>query len=140
MLSVRAPKRIVLDSINSEQDFIRAFRKDKWEYPVVLFIDEFDMLYSAKDAVRTSCLSIIRGIKHQRDKYAIRSIFAIGPFSILHLNSNDFNRSAFNVYKPFQNPNFTREHVKFLYKEFADEFKLTIDNEIIEDIYTQTNG
>src|SRR5207237_1228968 len=36
MLSVRAPKRIVLDSINSDQDFRRMFKKDKWEYPVVL--------------------------------------------------------------------------------------------------------
>ncbi|CAG8496711.1 10657_t:CDS:2 [Gigaspora margarita] len=56
-----------------------------------------------------------------KDCYAIKSVFAIGPFSILHLNSNKLTTSPFNVNEPFQNPNFTLEQV-------------------IEDIYTQTNG
>jgi hypothetical protein len=41
---------------------------------------------------------------------------------------------------PFRNPNFTLEQVQNIYKEFEDDFKLTIDPEIIEDIYNQTNG
>ncbi|CAG8459020.1 4837_t:CDS:2 [Cetraspora pellucida] len=131
---------IETDSINSANDFSLTFQKSKWENQVVLFIDEFDMLYSATDDVRSSCLNTFRGIKTKKDNYAIKSIFAIGPFSILHLNSNNFTASPFNVNEPFQNPNFTKDQVKFLYKEFADEHNLTIDQEVIEDIYTQTNG
>ncbi|CAG8754795.1 15930_t:CDS:2, partial [Cetraspora pellucida] len=51
-----------------------------------------------------------------------------------------FTASPFNINEPFQNPNFTLEQVQFLYKEFADEYELTIDQEVIEDIYIQTNG
>ncbi|CAG8648719.1 4353_t:CDS:2, partial [Cetraspora pellucida] len=139
-LKISVPKQIVFDNINSASDFDMAFKKDRWKNPVVLLIDEFDMLYSATDDVRSSCLSTLRGIKTTKDCYAIKSVFAIGPFSILHLNSNKLTTSPFNVNEPFQNPNFTLEQVQFLYKEFADEFKLTIDQEVIEDIYMQTNG
>ncbi|CAG8761697.1 8437_t:CDS:2, partial [Racocetra fulgida] len=93
----------------------------------------FDMLYSATDDVRSSCLSTLRGIKTTKDYYAIKSVFAIGPFSILHLNSNKLTTSLFNVNEPFQNPNFTWKQVQFLYKEFADEYKLTIDQELLSE-------
>ncbi|CAG8821836.1 21692_t:CDS:2, partial [Racocetra persica] len=138
-LHINAPKQIGLDSINSANDFDLAFKKDRWENSVVLLIDEFDRLYFATDDVRSSCLSTLRGIKITKDSYAIKSVFAIGPFSILYLK-NDFTVSPFNVNEPFRNPNFTMEQVEFLYKEFVDEYKLTIDQEVIEDIYTQTNG
>ncbi|CAG8686291.1 6922_t:CDS:2, partial [Cetraspora pellucida] len=137
-LHINAPKQIGLDSINSANDFDLAFKKDRWENFVVLLIDEFDRLYFATDDVHSSCLSTLRGIKITKECYAIKSVFAIGPFSILYLK-NDFTVSPFNVNEPFQNPNFTMEQVEFLYKEFVDEYKLTIDQEVIEDIYTQTN-
>ncbi|CAG8667086.1 10277_t:CDS:2, partial [Dentiscutata heterogama] len=75
-----------------------------------------------------------------KENYAIWFVVAIGPFSILYLNLNNFTTSLFNVNEPFKNPNFTLEQVQFLYKEFEDEYNLTIDQEVIEDIYTQTNG
>ncbi|CAG8678044.1 3304_t:CDS:10, partial [Gigaspora margarita] len=110
------------------------------ENRVVLFIDEFDMLYHATEDVLSSCLNTLHGIKGTKENYAIWSVVAIGPFSILYLNSNNFTTSPFNVNEPFKNPNFTLEQVQFLYKEFEDEYNLTIDQEVIEDIYTQTNG
>ncbi|CAG8809104.1 7945_t:CDS:2, partial [Gigaspora rosea] len=139
-LYLDVPKYIRPDSINSSNDFDLMFQKSKWENRVVIFIDEFDMLYHATEDVRSSCLNTLRGIKGTKENYAIWSVVAIGPFSILYLNSNNFTTSPFNVNEPFKNPNFTSEQVQFLYKEFADEYKLTIDQEIIEDIYMQTNG
>nr|CAG8471042.1 2575_t:CDS:2 [Entrophospora candida] len=135
-----ASKYIKLNSIKSANDFNIVFQKSKWENRVVIFIDEFDMLYNATEDVLSSCLNTIRGIKGTKKNYAIWSVFAIGPFSILYLNSNNLTTSPFNVNEPFQNPNFTLEQVQFLYKQFADEFKLTIDHEVIDDIYMQTNG
>ncbi|CAG8579474.1 12231_t:CDS:2, partial [Cetraspora pellucida] len=139
-LYLDVPKYIRPDSINSSNDFDLVFQKSKWENRVVLFIDEFDMLYHATEDVLSLCLNTLRSIKGTKENYAIWSVVAIGPFSILYLNSNNFTTSPFNVNEPFKNPNFTLKQVQFLYKEFEDKYNLTIDQEVIEDIYTQTNG
>ncbi|CAG8754991.1 5806_t:CDS:2, partial [Dentiscutata heterogama] len=59
---------------------------------------------------------------------------------ILRISTKKLTTSPFNVQEPFRNPNFTMKQVQFLYKQFSDEFKLTIDQEVIDDIYMQTNG
>jgi len=129
-----------LNTIKSADDFSQIFLRSNWEDHVILFIDEFDKLYRASDDVKSSCLETLRGIKTKKDNYAIWSVVAIGPFSILYLRSNNLTTSPFNVNNPFKNPNFSLEQVQFLYKQFADENGLTIDQHVIEDIYVQTNG
>ncbi|CAG8769663.1 2587_t:CDS:2, partial [Cetraspora pellucida] len=128
-------------SIKSATDFLNTFHRDQWKFSdTVILLDEFDMLYSATEDVRTSCLTTFHGIKASKQNYAIRSVIAIRTFSILQLNSNNLTTSLFNVNEPFRNPNFTLEQVQFLYKEFSDEYELTIDQEVIENIYVRTNG
>ncbi|UZO01384.1 uncharacterized protein OCT59_012485 [Rhizophagus irregularis] len=53
-------------------------------------------------------------------------------------SSNDF----VNLFskRPFQNPNFTQEQVQFLFKEYANEERIIINQEVIKDIYMRTNG
>ena len=94
-----------------------AFKKSDWSGRVVLFIDEFDKLYRASEDVKSSCLETLRAIKASKKNYAIWSVVAIGPFSILNLRSNNLTTSPFNVNDPFRNPNFTLEQVHFLYKQ-----------------------
>ncbi|CAI2183140.1 1517_t:CDS:2, partial [Funneliformis geosporum] len=118
-----------LDNINSASDFGIAFQKIKWNYQIVFLIDEFDRMYRANDDVKFSCLKTLHDIKKTREKYAIWSVVATGPFSILLLNSNDLTMSPFDIDDFFQNPNFTLEQVQSLYKQFADEYKLIIDQE-----------
>ncbi|CAG8517732.1 10350_t:CDS:2 [Paraglomus occultum] len=125
--------------IKSASEFARLLGKDRCKQKVVLFVDEYDVLYEASDEVRTSFLGIIRGIKNAKDSYSLWSSVAIGPFSILHLSSNK-SMSPFNVKDPFPNPNFTKEQVQSLYRDFAQDYEFTIDPAIIEDIYTRTNG
>ncbi|CAG8721799.1 1889_t:CDS:2, partial [Funneliformis mosseae] len=60
--------------INSASDFSVSFQKNKWDYQVVLIIDEFDRLYKANDDVKFSCLETLRNIKPTREKFAIWSI------------------------------------------------------------------
>ena len=72
--------------------------------------------------------------------YALMPSIVIGPFSILHLNSSKIITSPFNVKNPFTNPNFTLEQVQTIYKEFENDFKLTIDPMIIKHIHIRTNG
>lgn len=125
--------------INSAEDFNEIFEKGNWNNSkIVIFIDEFDKMHEANEIVRSSCLESFRGIKNAKDNYAIWSIVA--TFSILHLRSNKKSTSPFNVNEPFQNPNFTFDQVEFLYKEFEKDFDITLDPEIIKDIYERTNG
>jgi len=126
--------------IKSSGEFAKLFGKDKWKSKVVLFLDEYDILESADDVVKSSFLKAVRGIKTTRQFYDIWSINAIGPFSILHLSSKEVTTSPFNVKEPFQNPNFTLEQVQIIFKEFADYELTEIDPEIINDIYMRTNG
>ncbi|CAG8598194.1 2444_t:CDS:2, partial [Ambispora gerdemannii] len=128
-------------SIKSATDFLSTFHRTQWKFSdTVILIDEFDKLYRANDNVKSSCLGTLRGIKATKGNYAIRSVVTIGTFSILYLSSNNLTTSPFNVNEPFQNPNFTLEQVQFLYEQFAEEYNLIIDKEIVEDIYIQTNG
>ncbi|CAI2200524.1 7512_t:CDS:2, partial [Funneliformis geosporum] len=137
---IRTAPQHIKNHIKSGSDFANLFSTSGWKKRVVLFIDEYDTLDTANDDVKSSFLKVIRGIKARKDEYAIWSINAVGPFSILHLSSKETTTSPFNVREPFQNPNFTLEQVQILFKEFADEERIIIDQEIVKDIYKRTNG
>ncbi|RIA95495.1 hypothetical protein C1645_802961 [Glomus cerebriforme] len=140
-LQISAPKYFSRDDVKSANDFMLKFQKEQWNNDrVVLFFDEFSALLEAHDDIKSSFLGTIRAIKNSKQNYALLSSVAIGPFSILHLSSDRISTSLFNVKDPFQNPNFTLEQVQTIYKEFEDDYKFTIDPEVIEDIYNQTNG
>ncbi|PKC07098.1 hypothetical protein RhiirA5_418669 [Rhizophagus irregularis] len=140
-LHISAPKYFGKADVKSSGDFRLKFLKEQWnDNRVVLFIDEFDILFEAHDDIKSSFLEVIRAIKNTKENYALLSSVAIGLFSILRLSSDRITTSPFNINNPFRNPNFTLEQVQSVYKEFEDDFKLTIDPEIIEDIYNRTNG
>lgn len=77
--------------------------------------------------------------------FVIHAIVIVGTFSIMHLDSNVSSSrqsldSPFNVKDLVRNPNFSLDKVRTLFAEYEDENKMKIEDEIIEDIYTQTNG
>ena len=140
-LNINAPEYFGNGDVKSSDDFLRKFQKAQWnDKRVVLFIDEIDALLGAHDDIKSSFLGVIRAIKNTKENYALLSSVAIGPFSILHLSSDRITTSPFNVKDPFRNPNFTLEQVQTIYKDFENDYKLTIDPEIIKDIYNRTNG
>jgi hypothetical protein len=139
-LHVNAPEYFERDDIETSDDFQFKFMKRQWNDNHVLFFDEYDALLEAHDDNRSSFLEVIHAIKNTKEKYALWSSVAIGPFSILHLNLDKKIKSPYNIKDPFKNPNFTLKQVQAIYKEFEDDFKLTIDPKIIEDIYNRTNG
>ena len=93
------------NDVSSANDFLLVFHKNKWEKPVVLFIDEFDKLYRMDIDIRTF-LKTLRGTKNMKEKFAIWSAVAISPFSILRLKLN-LNTSPFNIQELFHNLNLT---------------------------------
>ncbi|CAG8707060.1 8204_t:CDS:2 [Rhizophagus irregularis] len=135
---VRTAPEHIEDQIKSSNDFVNLFSK-RWEKKVILFIDEYDIMYRANNETISSFLRIVRNIKARKEGYAIWSINIVDP-SILHLSSKEVTTSPFNVYRPFQNPNFTQEQVQFLFKEYANEERIIINQEVIKDIYMRTNG
>ncbi|RIA99389.1 hypothetical protein C1645_730990 [Glomus cerebriforme] len=140
-LRISAPKYFGKDDVKSASDFLIKFEKEKWnDIHVVLFIDEYDTLFEAHDDIKYSFLKTIRGIRNIENYYSLLSLVAIGPFSILHLSSDRIITSPFNIREPFRNPNFTLEQVQTVYKEFENDFYITIDPRIIEDIYIRTSG
>jgi hypothetical protein len=126
-------------SLKSGDDFRLAF--SNWN-SVVIFVDEFDKLYSASPEIRDSCLDHFRTIKHAiaGGNSTIHSVVAIGTFGILRLNSDKDYESPFNVCDPVQNPYLTKDQVKALFEEYASNKKLEVKPDVIEDIYWQTNG
>jgi|SRR5581483_2705176 len=108
--------------------------------PFVIFIDEFDILLSSLyETVCSSFLTKLRGIKTSLI-YTIYSVIGIGTYSILDLNQSERRFSPFNIRDSFSNPNFTKDQVKTLYNEFTKEYEIEIEDQVIEDIYVQSNG
>lgn len=147
---------IDLPRLHSADDFAELFGlKDSlqtFSKPVVLFIDEFDLLYYAPTEVIESVLNVLRGIKHTREAYSlhvcsffshcntnfIKSVVAIGTFAILELTS--FSASPFNVREAVQVPYFTLDEVKDLFRQFEERRGISLDDRIVEDIFTRTSG
>ncbi|GES98461.1 P-loop containing nucleoside triphosphate hydrolase protein [Rhizophagus clarus] len=136
-------------SIASADDFQEYFSIKSWSGDVndriILFIDEFDKLYQFDENIRSEFLQILRFIKNATHLFVIYAIVIVGTFSILHLDSETSSSrsnlvSPFNVKDLVHNPNFSSERVLALFTEFGNENKIKIEDEIIADIYTQTNG
>ncbi|CAI2195461.1 5561_t:CDS:2, partial [Funneliformis geosporum] len=132
--------------IDSSESFLDCFNKkthgDKLR--IVIFIDEFDGLFEADAQIRSEVLNVFRGIRNSI-AFTIHSIVAIGTFSILHIDSDIDSESTsplspFNIKEAIQNRYFILEQVESLFNQFAEDLKISIDKEIIEDIYTLTNG
>ncbi|CAI2182686.1 7739_t:CDS:2 [Funneliformis geosporum] len=96
---IQVKKQLIDEGFICIYEFARFFSKDKCKKRVVLFVDEYDVLYETGDDIRASLLRVICGIKNAKDKYSLWSSVAVSPFSILHLNSNR-SISPFNVKDP----------------------------------------
>ncbi|RUS18183.1 hypothetical protein BC937DRAFT_89064 [Endogone sp. FLAS-F59071] len=108
---------------------------------LVIFIDEFDtMVHSANTFVRDSFQSVLYSIMTTGDRYAVQSVVGVGTFNILTINTEDHAIYPFNISDAIKNPNFTPEQVITLFKEFAMEYKFEIPDEVIQDIYVNSNG
>lgn len=132
-------KHVNLPNVTSAADFADLLSEGNKEKlfkgkNVVLFVDEFDLLYQAPQEVLDSFLNTLRGIKQQRAAYCLQSFIGIGPFSILALTGK--SSSPFNVRDAVQVLYWTREEVHQLFSQYST----TIDSRIVDDIYERTAG
>ncbi|RPB01778.1 hypothetical protein L873DRAFT_1842228 [Choiromyces venosus 120613-1] len=131
-----------LRSITSSDDFLNVFARNAWkeQKKIVIFVDEFDKLYNAPDKTRDQCLQIFRSITNNNFLYAIHSIVICGTFSIRHLSSTSMRTAPFNIGELLKNPYFTSQQVHHLFKEYAWDMQIAIDPDIVDDIFSRSNG
>jgi hypothetical protein len=123
---------------SSAAEFISCFAV-AFDKPVVLFLDEFDLLYSSAPArVQDSVLRTIRGIREFPAETRLRAVVAIGAFGILDLVGK--TGSPFNVRDTMQVPSFTEEQVRLLFGEYKEARGVELDDRIVVDIFQQTRG
>lgn len=131
-----------IEGITSSGHFLSAFRGGGWSSgeKIVMIIDEFDEIFNARDSVRDSCLSAFRVVRQINDLYAIDSIIACGTFSLLHLTTSNLRVSPFNVNYSIRNPYFSFEDTQTLFKEYAQDEGIEIDERIVREIFHNSNG
>eukprot|EP01132_Coremiostelium_polycephalum_P000935 gene935-1183_t len=120
-----------------DQKFSSVFNKKD----VVLFIDEFDRLFTVDTQVRSQILGQMRTWKQSKEDLLIKSVVAIGTFKILYLN-NTLERfySPFNVIDQMPSRDFTLEEISCLFKTFQDIKGVTVDKKIELNILKLTDG
>lgn len=136
-----------LSPIRNVSDFIDTFTTTNWkkicntspDKPVILVIDEFDVVYTkGDDATQGSLLGALRKMKQDKKQFSVQSFFGIGTFSILNLTGG--TGSPFSVRDAVQCPNLSEEQTKILFKEYADDREKLIDSDVISDIFYRTDG
>ncbi|GET57748.1 P-loop containing nucleoside triphosphate hydrolase protein [Rhizophagus irregularis DAOM 181602=DAOM 197198] len=105
---------------------------------ILFFFDEFERLFEMNEDIRSNFLCILRATRNSIENFVIQTIVVIGTYSILYTNSQ--KTSPFNIKVLVRNPNFTLGQVRALFKDFGEDNKMDFEQQIIEDIFIQTNG
>lgn len=130
-----------IPQISSLCNFLDAFRSSLWPTKAVILFDEFSKLFLAPDNVRNELLEGLIDLKRDHQQYGVHSIIAAGTFSILSLNpTTNPDLSSFNLAQKIQNPNFSMEEISELFRQFAQENKLVIEDAVIRDIWDKSSG
>ena len=125
--------------ISSTTKLISYFGRASWGGKrVVLLLDGFTSLYKSGDAVRDDFLSAIRELKHNSRYHAVQCVIAAGTLNIFLLNPTD--APPFNIAESAQCPYFTIDETKKLFHEFASDSNISIDDDILDDIWAKSNG
>lgn len=104
---------------------------------VVLFIDEFDLIEQLSDF--DDILHTLRGLKQDRPSKCLQAVVAIGPFSILQLDT-ERRGSPFNVADAVAVQLFDEAEVIDLFKQLSTARGTDIDTAVARDVFMRTNG
>jgi hypothetical protein len=125
-------------SISSQTDFFKYFLME--ERNVVLLIDEVSKLYHAPSHIRDDFLRALRGIRSHSTGYGICSVIAAGTFNILYLNPSDTRIAPFNVSDGVASPCFGLDETRKLFSLFAKDRGIMIDDDVVDDVWFNSNG
>ena len=106
-----------------------------FEHPLMLFIDEFDSL---PKALIDRLVTLFRDMYLNRDQYVLHGLALIGIRAVLGIESQ--RGSPFNIQRSLHVQNFSRAEVHDLYQQYQAESGQVIAPEVVEAVYTATNG
>ena len=134
-----------IPEISSPKQFQEIFKKDILEKPLILILDEFDAL---EESIITAIVSSFRSMYNTRQyeiekpsgqkTYLLHSVALIGVRSVLGIENP--KGSPFNVQRSLHIPNLTFEEVKEMFHWYERESGQSIEPNVIEHLYKETNG
>ena len=133
------------EGIDDEFKFQGIFKKDVLDKPLILILDEFDAI---DEIGINTIVGVFRNIFiHRRDEidntteqktYLLHGVALIGVRSVLGIENQ--KGSPFNVQRSLHIPNLTHDEVKGLFQWYEKESRQTIDPEVIDRLFYETNG
>ncbi len=127
----------VAPTFESWADWLRFFKQGQgpFERPVVLVIDEFDSLTAD---VMDRLVSLFREMYLAGDDYLLHSLALVGVRAVLGVDSP--RGSPFNVQRSLQIPNFTREEVGELFRQYQEESGQGVAPDVVAAVYEAVRG
>jgi len=106
-----------------------------FDRPLILFIDEFDSLPSK---IIDRLVTLFRDMYLNREGFLLHGLALIGVRAVLGVESD--RGSPFNIQRSLHIPNFTREEVQDLFRQYQSESGQEIEPEVVAKVYEVTRG
>ncbi len=103
--------------------------------PVILFIDEFDKL---PPKLIDRLVEQFRDMYLDRGLYLLHGLALIGVRAVLGVESE--RGSPFNIQKSMHIPNFSKEEVFDLFRQYSDDSGQEVESAVIDSVYELTRG
>lgn len=128
---------------DAQRAVLRAFRETHTEVlPLVLVIDEMDLLLGANPQVKDLLLGFIRTLKTR--SYA-SSVIGIGAYQVLQLGETGSSTtiSPFNIIDQFVEQHFTERELAVILSEYAHDHTVSLPpslDQFAKDLHASTDG
>ncbi len=134
-----------LPAIETWKELPKLFERGTLDKPLILILDEFDALAEpainkfAGEFRKIYTARFSESDKSTEEKsYLLHGLALIGVRSVLGIEN--VSGSPFNVQRSVHIPNLTFQEVEGLFKWYERESGQTVEQDVIERIYTETNG
>ncbi len=130
--------------INTLADFQHIFSKTVLSKPLILMLDEFDIL---SPPVLSQVVRVFRNIYIERQQdvrisaekdFLLHGVALIGVRSVLGIDNR--RGSPFNVQRSLHIPNLTFAEVEEMFTWYARESGQQVEQDVIEQLYDETRG
>ncbi len=123
--------------VKSWKEFRFLFSKDNgiWNQPLILFIDEVD---TAPPALLDLIVGRFREMYIDRPNNRLHGLALVGVRAVLGVESG--RGSPFNIQKSMHVPNFSREEVDDLFRQYQEESGQRVEPLVVRKLYDATRG
>jgi len=128
---------IEVEAFSSWSQWLGMFLRDRgfFDRPLVLFMDEFDIL---PPRVIDRLVSLFRDLYLNRQGTVLHGLALVGVSAVLGVASE--RGSPFNVQRSLRVPNFTREEVEDLFDQYRRESGQIVEPSVVEAVHDASRG